>query len=245
MNWVWGLSIPYGPKIVLLAIADYANDDGYAWPGYKTLAKKTGMANSTLSKQLKILVASGLMEKSYHSEVGVGRKLNTYTLNMGVGLSEGSRVGLKANIKELGKELSRPLNPTLGTRQLQPSKSVAPTLIHEPLFKPPLKQPSIEKYPEELNVSSWNKYKKYRREKKLKTLSRMSEEEKIKELISYGDYGVQEGCINKTISEGWKSIYPPVNNNNVGGSNGKSQQSNNSVFAQGTAGAFKKAPPTY
>ena len=32
MHWAWSLGLPPTPKIVLLALADEANDDGYTSP---------------------------------------------------------------------------------------------------------------------------------------------------------------------------------------------------------------------
>lgn len=42
MSAVWELDLPREQKFVLMAIADHANDDGYAWPSASRLAWKCG-----------------------------------------------------------------------------------------------------------------------------------------------------------------------------------------------------------
>lgn len=42
-SWVWGLEslTDNAPLLVLLALADAANDEGYCWHNQKTLCKKS------------------------------------------------------------------------------------------------------------------------------------------------------------------------------------------------------------
>src|SRR5262245_33961314 len=58
LSWVWQNSKQKGGALLLeLAIADFANDDGEAWPAIKTLATKARMsarnANYLIEKKLK------------------------------------------------------------------------------------------------------------------------------------------------------------------------------------------------
>lgn len=48
MALVWQLQLKPHQKLVLLALADHANDEGYAWPGQASLARKVGVAERTL-----------------------------------------------------------------------------------------------------------------------------------------------------------------------------------------------------
>lgn len=60
MTQVWANSQQKGSGLILLlAIADHANDDGYAYPGVETLAKKSRMSERNTRYVLDQLVAGG------------------------------------------------------------------------------------------------------------------------------------------------------------------------------------------
>ncbi len=80
MNDVWNLPFRQREKLLALAIADCANDDGIAWPGQHYLAKKTGMSRSTISVGIKELKKSGWCQIENHSEFGKGKKVNVYII---------------------------------------------------------------------------------------------------------------------------------------------------------------------
>lgn len=62
---VWDVGeITSSQKLVLLAMADTASDDGRCWPGRKYLAKKCGMDIRTLDRNLNSLVKRGLLKKT-------------------------------------------------------------------------------------------------------------------------------------------------------------------------------------
>lgn len=80
MSWVWDHSDASGSELLLLlAIADQANDDGRdAWPSIKTLAQRTRLDERTVRRVLKRLARSG------HIIVrpGGGRRSNHYDVIM-------------------------------------------------------------------------------------------------------------------------------------------------------------------
>lgn len=61
MSWVWKHSQSGGTdRLVLLAIADCANDEGEnAWPSMQTLCKKTGLSERTVQGRIQALCALG------------------------------------------------------------------------------------------------------------------------------------------------------------------------------------------
>lgn len=59
MAAVWETDIPAGEKLVLLALADCANDEGRCWPGVASLCRKTGKAERSLQGALKALESGG------------------------------------------------------------------------------------------------------------------------------------------------------------------------------------------
>lgn len=44
MQWAWQQPLRSSTKIVLLALADYADTSGRCWPNIATLAKKCGLS---------------------------------------------------------------------------------------------------------------------------------------------------------------------------------------------------------
>jgi len=59
MSQVWEVDLPDSEKIVLLALADCANDEGRCWPSMATLAKKCSKSDRTCQAAIKALVKSG------------------------------------------------------------------------------------------------------------------------------------------------------------------------------------------
>lgn len=59
MTAVWAIDLPDSQKIVLLALADCANDEGHCWPSMATLARKCSKGERTVQGVVKELVASG------------------------------------------------------------------------------------------------------------------------------------------------------------------------------------------
>ena len=43
MNWAWQQLLKPVPKLVLMALADAADDEGVCWPSVATLASKVGV----------------------------------------------------------------------------------------------------------------------------------------------------------------------------------------------------------
>jgi hypothetical protein len=64
MSAVWERSdISSTQKLVLLALADWANDDGLCWPSIDRLAQKTGMAGRSVQRIIRDLEQIGLVKR--------------------------------------------------------------------------------------------------------------------------------------------------------------------------------------
>lgn len=59
MTDVWAIDLPDSQKIVLLALADCANDEGHCWPSMATLSKKCSKGERTVQGVIKDLVKAG------------------------------------------------------------------------------------------------------------------------------------------------------------------------------------------
>lgn len=78
MTRVWSMRIESGivAKMVLLKLADNADDDGRCYPSVRHLAAACQMTENGIRNQIKKLEGEGLVGV----EIGGGRKANTYTL---------------------------------------------------------------------------------------------------------------------------------------------------------------------
>jgi hypothetical protein len=47
MTAAWDIPLPHADKLLLLALADQANDEGCCWPKVSTLATKCGLEDRT------------------------------------------------------------------------------------------------------------------------------------------------------------------------------------------------------
>lgn len=70
MTLVWGLDLPDSEKIVLLALADCANDEGLAWPSMASLSRKCSKSERTCQGVIKSLVTKGLLVREEISGKG-------------------------------------------------------------------------------------------------------------------------------------------------------------------------------
>ncbi len=86
MNWVWTLE-DLGPSetLVLLALADAADDDGFCWPSQAFLARKSRQTDRNVRRILARLEKMGLLRVEARSST-YGRRSNLYHLNVGFSL---------------------------------------------------------------------------------------------------------------------------------------------------------------
>ena len=61
MNWAWRQVLTPTLKLVLMALADAADDQGICWPSVSTLAKKCTVSKRTVQRSLRVLIGSGLL----------------------------------------------------------------------------------------------------------------------------------------------------------------------------------------
>lgn len=59
MSLVWELDLPDSEKLVLLALADWANDEGRCWPSINGLARKCSKGARTVQNSIRTLEAKG------------------------------------------------------------------------------------------------------------------------------------------------------------------------------------------
>lgn len=63
MAWAWEQELPEGEKLLLMAVADHADDSGICWPGQENLGKKIGRSERTVRRRLTKLEMLGLIAR--------------------------------------------------------------------------------------------------------------------------------------------------------------------------------------
>jgi hypothetical protein len=59
MTLAWQVALKHGDKLVLLALADNANDEGLCWPSIATIGRKCGMGECTVQRVIGRLAGAG------------------------------------------------------------------------------------------------------------------------------------------------------------------------------------------
>ena len=87
MTWAWGLTdLDQSQTLVLLALADAANDEGMCWPSQAEIGRKARLKDRAVRNQIRSLEAAGLLSVSRRA-TPQGRKTNVYRLNIGCDFS--------------------------------------------------------------------------------------------------------------------------------------------------------------
>lgn len=89
MNWAWEVDLPPALKLVLLKLADRANDDGECWPGQASVAKACGIGQRTLVRHLSTLEEMGLIKSERRYGEDGKRSTNMYVLALSANLAHG------------------------------------------------------------------------------------------------------------------------------------------------------------
>ncbi|RJL09427.1 helix-turn-helix domain-containing protein [Paracoccus siganidrum] len=122
----------HGPEdrndlLVLLAIADFADDDGYCWPSVKTLAAKARMTERGVQKIIRRLEVQGYVSV----ETGTGRKnCNEYQIDLDL-LQKGERETPNRIHPEQGSPRTRKQKPRTGKQKRVNGGSPEPSRNHQ------------------------------------------------------------------------------------------------------------------
>jgi hypothetical protein len=62
MNWAWGQKLAPTAKLILMALADAADDQGICWPSVPTVTNKCSVSTRTVRRVMQAIVADGLLQ---------------------------------------------------------------------------------------------------------------------------------------------------------------------------------------
>lgn len=80
MTWAWSVALAPTPKLVLMALADIADDRGICWPSHPTLAVKCSVTDRTVRRILVLLQAHKLVAIEPRFKTTGSRTSNRYRL---------------------------------------------------------------------------------------------------------------------------------------------------------------------
>jgi len=82
MSWALKQPVKTAEKLLLLVIANYADEQGRAWPSVETLARDTGMSRTSVKRTMKKLEDTGFIRRQKRVK-GYLQTSNLYTLKGG------------------------------------------------------------------------------------------------------------------------------------------------------------------
>lgn len=83
LTWAFNQNLVPAQKVVLLALADYADDEGKCWPGQETLTRKTSLSVRSIRSQIRALEEAGMLLTIERRKDGGARATNAYQLAFG------------------------------------------------------------------------------------------------------------------------------------------------------------------
>lgn len=117
-SWAWKQKVAAGEKLVLLKLADSANDDGLSWPAAKTVARDCGMGESTVRKHVNALAAKGLLSVEERRRADGSRSSNLYRLAT-------AQIERGGPLKSRGAYLNRHEGPSPSSSEASPPTKTA------------------------------------------------------------------------------------------------------------------------
>lgn len=190
MSRVWANSASTGSaRLVLLAIADFADDNGRAYPAVETLAEKARISERTAHYALKELVELG---------------------ELSIAVAEGPR---GCNLYRV-QNLQGAKNDTKGVQNTTEGGAMTCTrTVIEPSIEPskkPAPDGAVVSLPftSEQFAKAWSEWQAYRRERRLPKLKPSSVRKQFRALGEWGEEAAI-ASIDRSIAQGWQGLFPP------------------------------------
>lgn len=136
MNWAWSIQLAPSEKLLLLALADCADDLGICWPGMRLIAKKCNISTRTAQRTIGKLISMKLLSKESRFK-GNGRQTsNSYRLMLSVSANRDNLTPYPKNEKQMPGERVTDVGMGEPVNYLTPLEP-----LHDPSLQPPLIYP--------------------------------------------------------------------------------------------------------
>lgn len=156
MTLAWAALLPHTDKLVLLALADNANDEGFCWPSVTTLSVKCGLEVRSVSRVMERLETSGHLTRKERP----GRS-NTYVVHPRLKVTP----DLKSPLTD-GQATPDPRSPPPPTHSQGTPDPRSPITIREPSSEPSVnlergsraaRAPTAKRLPADFDLSETRK----------------------------------------------------------------------------------------
>ncbi len=115
INWAFSQKVKSGPRFVLVALANYADENNSCYPSYKKLHEKTGIAVKTIGTHLKHLEAAGLISRTQQRYDDGNFSSHRYQLHLDADYTIPADLGIQTVSKPRGKSFEKVPSANLAT----------------------------------------------------------------------------------------------------------------------------------
>ena len=190
-------------KLIMLALSDNANDEGYCYPSINTIVEKTSLSKPTVIKHIKDLESKGLLiskRRNRKNGSSTSKIYVVYPFENLDNLDEDIRdkfIQSKEALPHPQSKEALPLNGGQSKEALPLEPSL--TLFNHPLYK-------------KLSKNEKDLYLEYTAlRKKMKVQTTLSIHERL--LAKYFEFGGDVKIIENAITANWKDFYQPKQQN--------------------------------
>ncbi len=112
MAAVWAVKLGASEKLVLLALADCANDEGHCWPGLASLCRKTGKCKRSLQESMRLLDKAGHITRTENPGKGMNYVVHPVEESAPV---ERTATGSKNTYRPVAESAPKPSRTIIGS----------------------------------------------------------------------------------------------------------------------------------
>ncbi|EPQ7202386.1 helix-turn-helix domain-containing protein [Providencia stuartii] len=223
-DWAWSLDLKAPQKILILSLADRADEYHCCYPSIQRLVKDTGLDKKTISKWINLMIEDGLISDTGERK-GPTKRVRVLRLNIDAEYTQKRDDTEKGNVPKNGSlnvpkngSLNVPKNGSLNVPKngsLNVPKNGSQNQSLETNNEPKKKgfDAKKESIPDWLDREIWFNWIDYRNEIKKPLKTKKTFELQVKFLLQCLEEGYSpEEIINQSITNGWQGLFKPKNN---------------------------------
>lgn len=201
MTLAWSVAVgDHTDKLVLLALADNANDEGECYPSLTNIASRCEMHRATVVRSIQTLERDGHVSRT----VRMGRNTVYQVHPSQPATSSTERLVAQSNQSQGATNPSQPatspsplINPSPSENRHKPSKGKRANRSN-------LETVPDEPPPSNLNVEAWHRWEQYRKQirKPIQPASKLAAQRK---LAAFGTD--QAAVVEQSIANGWQGVF--------------------------------------
>lgn len=233
-------------KIILIKLADQANDEGVCWPSYESIAKTCEISKRSVITHIQKLEKQGFLriEKRYNKEAGKNFS-NKYHLTLSKGSANDSPLEGGANAALVQMSVEGSEGDSLG------SEGAAPEPINEPVNEPVNKEVGAKKdksafdalsypVPSFVDKENWNDFVEMRKRIK-KPLTETACKRLVNKIIKLDEDGFDvNDSLDYSITGDYQTVFERKRKTITQGNNHANNQSTNNKPRRETTEEYKQ-----